>query len=431
MQEENKLCTEYDKLLASAQIEFDGKTLTLAQLAPYHQNDDAGVRKASYDARGDWFDGNKARLDSLFDELVKIRGEMARKLGYPNFVQLGYYRMTRNCYDAAKVAKFREGVKRYIVPVVQRLKAEQAKRIGVERLTLYHDAYEFSDGNAKPIGTPEQIFEAGKRMYHELSDDTAQFIDAMLEDELFDVLTRPGKSGGGYCDSLAAYDAEFIFANFNGTSDDIDVLTHEAGHAFAGYCAHGVFPYSLREYTYETAETHSMSMEFLTHPWMELFFGAQTKKYLYSHTASALTFLPYGCMVDEFQHIIYENSDITPDERNKLWAKLESEYRPYLDVSETPFYREGRRWQAQSHIYERPFYYIDYCLAQANALAFWQMDLSDHESAWATYRRFVGYAGTKTFTELVEASGLPDPFEPSTMEHLAETALAWLESNRV
>jgi M3 family oligoendopeptidase len=391
------------------------------------------VRKSSLDAKGEWFNQHRERLDQIFDELVKLRTEMAKKLGYKNYIELGYYQMTRNCYDAPTVKKFRDAVKKHIVPVVGKLIEAQAARIELpgKRLSMYDVALEYPDGNAKPQGTPDEIFEAGKKMYHELSTDTAEFIDFMLENELFDVLTRPGKSGGGYCTDIPMYKSPFIFANFNGTSGDVDVLTHEAGHAFASFCGRDIKPLALQEYTYEIAETHSMSMEFFTHPWMELFFGSETAKYLYSHTASALVFLPYGCMVDEYQHIVYENPELTPAERNNAWVRLESEYRPYLDFSEAPFYQEGRRWQAQSHIYERPFYYIDYCLAQTNALSFWTLDLQNHSKAWETYRRFIGYAGTKTFTDLVDVSGLPSPFTEQTLADIAQSAATWLEANKV
>ena len=427
LQEENRLSTEYDKLIASAQIEFDGKTLTLAQLGPYHENPDRSIREASLRVRAAWFMGHAEKLDSLFDELVKVRTRIAKTLGYDNYIQLGYYRMQRLCYDRAKVEKFREGVLSYIVPVAQRLKAEQASRIGVETIKVYDDLCEYLDGNAKPTGTADDIFAHGRKMYNDLSKNTAEFMDFMLENELFDVLTRPGKSGGGYCHYIAAHKSPFIFANFNGTSGDIDVLTHEAGHAFAAYAARDIYPSVLGNYTSETAEVHSMSMEFFTWPWMEGFFGAQTKKYRLSHLSGALTFIPYGTMVDDFQHRIYENPDMTPAERNALWLELESRYRPYLDLKDFPFFGEGRRWQAQAHIYEMPFYYIDYCLAQTAALSFWAEDRENHEQAWGKYCRLVGFAGTKTFSALLADAGLPSPFLPETLKTITDAATNWLE----
>ena len=427
LQEENRLTTEYDKLIASAQIEFDGKTLTLAQLTPYHEEPDRTVRENSMRARADWFMSNSERLDSLFDELVKVRTRIAAALGFENYVQLGYYRMLRVCYDSAMIAKFRDGVTSHIVPIAVRLKAEQAKRIGVDTIKIYDDPFEYPDGNAKPIGTVDEIFEHGKKMYHELSSDTAEFIDFMLENELFDVLTRPGKSSGGYCTQIDEYKAPFIFANFNGTSGDIDVLTHEAGHAFAAYVTRDMTPSDLREITYETAEVHSMSMEFFTWPWMEGFFGAQTEKYRHSHLSSALEFIPYGTMVDEFQHHIYLRPEMSPMERNKLWLELEKKYRPWLDIEGFPFYGEGRRWQAQMHIYQNPFYYIDYCLAQTMALAFWAEDQKDHAIAWSKYRRYAGLGGRMNFVESNADAGLPSPFEPDTLKTVADAAVRWLD----
>jgi M3 family oligoendopeptidase len=430
LQEENKLCTEYDKLLSSAQIEFRGKTYTLAQMGPFHEDTDRAARKEAREAVTAWFMEQRETLDRIFDDLVRLRDSIAKKLGYASFTEVGYYRMQRNCYDEKMVDVFRNEIVKHIVPVSERLKAEKAKRIGVERITVYDDALEFLSGNAKPQGTPDEIFAHGKKMYTELSAETAEFFDYMLDLELFDVLTRKGKSPGGYCYSIAGLRMPFVFANFNGTSGDIDVLTHEAGHAFAGYRAFDIYPSDLQEYSSETAEVHSMSMEFFTWPWMEGFFGGQTGKYRYSHLAGTLTFLPYGTMVDEFQHIIYANPGWTPAKRNECWLELEAKYRPYLD-QDFDFYREGRRWQAQMHIFERPFYYIDYCLAQTMALAFWAESQGDFRAAWDKYVQFVDFAGTKTFTDLVAGAGLQSPFTEGCLKTVASAAVEWLDKNPV
>ena len=427
LQEENALKTEHNKLIASAQIDFDGKTLTLAQLQPYYENSNRSIRKAAVEAAAKWYMGYAEQFDSLFDKLVKIRTKIAKKLGYENFVQLGYYRMQRNCYDQDMVANFRKGILEHIVPIVTALKNKQAKRIGVDTIKTYDQSFEYPDGNAKPIGTADDIFAHGKKMYHELSEETAGLIDFMLENELFDVMTRPGKSAGGYCHYIPQYKTPFIFANFNGTSGDIDVLTHEIGHALAGYTARDIYPSALRYYTSETAEIHSMSMEFFTWPWMDGFFGEQTDKYYNSHLSGALSFLPFGAIGDEFQHIIYQNPDMTPAERNQLWLKLESKYRPWFDLTDTPFHGEGRRWQGIMHIFERPFYYIDYCLAQIMALSFWAENQSNPKQAWEKYMRLIGFAGAKTFVDLIANAGLPTPFEAVNIKAVADVATEWLE----
>ena len=427
LQEENRLVTAYTKLLSSAQLDFDGKKLNLSQLAPYEQSTDRTVRKAACETKSGFFEAHAEELDELFDQLVKVRTKMAHTLGFASFVELGYARMGRNCYTKEDVAAFRAQVKRHVVPLASRLKRTQAARIGVETLCVYDDPLWFPDGNACPTGTPEDIFAHGREMYHTLSPQTAEFFDFMMANDLFDALPRPGKAPGGYCTSFSAYQSPFIFANFNGTSGDVDVLTHEAGHALAAYMARGMRVGELRNPTIDACEIHSMSMEFFAWPWMEGFFGAQTAKHLYAHLADALCFLPYGVIVDAFQHIVYETPDMTPAQRREAWLELERAYRPWLGDGGIPYYKEGRRWQAQAHIYEHPFYYIDYCLAQTVALTFWGEMQTDRPAAWEKYLKLLQMAGTRTFTELVAGAGLPSPFDSKTLTDVTGAAGAWLE----
>jgi len=381
LQEENKLVSEYIKLIASAQLDFEGKKLNLSQLRLYMESPDRDIRKGAYKKRTEFFEENKDKLDDIYDKLVKVRTKMAKKLGFENFVELGYIRMGRNCYGPKEVAAFREQVKKYMVPLSQKLNEKQRERLGLKKLTFIDNLLYFKDGNPKPKGTPEEIFKAGKKMYDELSDETSEFFRFMLENELFDCLSRKGKAAGGYMTYIPDYKSPFIFANFNGTSGDIDVLTHEAGHALNGYLAKDIEIREYRTATMETCEVHSMSMEFFTIPWMELFFGNRTEEYKYMHLASAINFIPYGCAVDEFQHEVYMNPDITPNERKELWKRMERKYQPDLDYEDDPFFGKGGRWQAQTHIYSSPFYYIDYCLAQTCALQFRNLMAEDYQAA--------------------------------------------------
>ena len=317
---------------------------------------------------------NGEKLDEIYDRLTALRDRMAKKLGYENFIQLGYYRMNRNSYDKNEVEKFRAAVRKYLVPLAAKIYEEQAGRIGKPYPLSYADtALEFRSGNPKPQGAPEDILAQGRKFYHELSEETAEFIDFMYEGELLDVLSRKGKAGGGFCISLPDYRAQFIFANFNGTAHDVEVITHEAGHAFAGHICRDIVPMENRQPTLEACEVHSMTMEFFAWPWAEGFFGQDTKKFLYSHLSGALTFIPYGTMVDHFQHLIYERPEMTPSERHEVWRELTGVYMPWIRLGEIPFYGDGHAWQRQMHIYERPFYYIDYCLAQTVALQFWAL----------------------------------------------------------
>ena len=427
LKEENKLGSEYERLLASAEIEFEGKTYTLSQLSPLmFDADDRDIRMKAYAAGNDWRLKNVEKIEDIFDKLVNIRARIAEKLGHDDFVETGYYRNGRNSYTKEMVEDFREGVVKYIVPIVSRLKEEQKNRIGVEQVKPFDIDYMFSDGNAKPVGTPEEIFAHARVMYDEMSPSTKEAWNFMQDHNLIDVLTRPGKSGGGYQSMIQAYGAPFIFANFNGTVGDVDVLTHEVGHAWAYYVNRDIFPEKLQYAPEDIGEIHSMSMEFFAWPWMEGFFGASTEKYYYTHLANSLTFLPYGVMVDEFQHRVYENPNMTKNDRNQLWLDLEAKYRPYLNVENIPFDEEGRRWQKQSHIFTDPFYYIDYVLAGIVALIFWAKSRQNYGEAWEKYEKLTRMSGTKTFVELLEDANIPSPFVADNLKLVADEVLEFL-----
>ena len=431
-QETNKLETAYQKLIASAQIDFDGDKHTISQMQPYKQSADDEVRRTAWIAEGNFYKENSKELDEIFDKMVTLRTAMAKKLGYDNFVKLGYLQMTRNCYSPSDIEKFRKAVVKYIVPVADRLYKEQAQRTNMEYpLSFADSALKFHNGNPCPVGSSDDVIETGRKLYHELSDETTEFIELMLRDELMDVLSKKGKAGGGYCTSFPDYKVPFIFSNFNGTADDVEVITHEAGHAFAYYMARNIIPSSMQSPTLEACEIHSMTMEFFGWRKSDEFFGNQAAKFRYSHLFEAITFIPYGTMVDHFQHIVYEKPEMTPEMRHKEWARLLGIYMPWLKLDGSPFYGEGHGWQRQMHIYENPFYYIDYCLAQTVALEFWTIMQNSHEDAWSRYMRLVSKAGTQTFTQLLETAGLMSPFEEDALQEVSSAAVKWLDENKL
>ena len=386
-------------------------------------------RLAAWKAEGAWYMSHAEKLDSIYDELVRLRDTMGKKLGHEGYVPLGYDRMQRNCYTNEDVEAFRKAVVKHIVPLADAVYRRQAERLGKAYPMNYADnALEFRSGNPKPQGTPDDILSAGRKFYHELSGETAEFIDFMYDNELLDVLSRKGKAGGGYCTTLGSYNCPFIFANFNGTSGDVEVITHEAGHAFANFTGRFIVPSECQWPSLEACEVHSMSMEFFAWPWAEYFFGSDARKFRYTHLSGALTFIPYGTMVDHFQHLVYEQPDMTPAERNDAWRELTAIYMPWMKLDDIPFYGEGRAWQRQHHIYESPFYYIDYCLAQTVSLQFWAEIQKDSKAAWEKYMAYTRPAGTKTFKELVAGAGLDSPFGEEAMKTIAEAAGKWLEA---
>jgi M3 family oligoendopeptidase len=425
---ENKLSTEYDKLIASAQLDFMGEIRNLSQMRPFMESRDREIRRSAAGKVMSFFEENEKEFDRLYDELVKVRDSMAKKLGYPNYVPMGYARLSRTDYDAEMVANYRKQVYESLVPLSEELKERQRKRIGVERLTYYDEPLEYVTGNANPKGDPAWIIENGKKMYHEMSPETGAFIDFMTERELMDLEAKKGKRSGGYCTVIADYKSPFIFSNFNGTSGDIDVLTHEAGHAFQTFMS---MDHKLPEYkfpTLEACEIHSMSMEFLAWPWMENFFKDEVEKYKFSHLAGALTFIPYGVAVDEFQHFVFENPNATPDERKSAWREIEKKYLPSKDYEDNDLLNRGGYWFRQGHIFSSPFYYIDYTLAQVCAFQFWVRSREDREKAWEDYLRLCKAGGSMSFLKLVELAELDNPFVDGTIERVVGPIKAYLDS---
>ena len=428
LQMENDLTTEYDKLIASAQIPFEGGVYTLSQLSPFKTGADDAQRLAAWKAEGGWYKEHQSELDRIYDELVDLRDTMGKKLGYKGYTELGYYRMGRNCYGKADVEKFRAAVRKYLVPVAESIYQEQAKRLGKTYPLSFADAaLSFRSGNPRPCGDAEHILAHGQNFYDELSPETSAFFRMMRERELLDILSTEGKAAGGYCCTIPDYDVPFIFANFNGTQHDVEVVTHEAGHAFEAYLNAWRVP--MDDPSMEACEVHSMSMEFMAWPWAEGFFGKDTRKYLYSHLAKALTFIPYGTMVDHFQHVVYEKPDMTPAERHGVWKELLGVYMPWMKLDgDIPVYSEGEGWQRQLHIYQSPFYYIDYCLAQTVALEIWALLQKDRKEAWERYMAYTRQGGSEVFTTLLKNAGLESPFDENCLRTVCETAKSWLDN---
>ena len=432
-QQFNALVSKYQQVYGGALVELDGKQLTIPQLGPYKEDLDPAVRRAAYEAEAGYFDAHRAELDELYGQIVQNLNQQAKVLGYKDYSELSYVRMNRIGYGAKEIKAFRDQVANDVVPLLQKVMAMRAKRTGIEHPAFTDLPVMFKDGNPKPIPGYQARMDAARTMYHELSPETAEFIDFMQDNELFDVESRPGKMSGGYMTSLPSYKAPFIFANWNNTSGDVDVLTHECGHAFEGYVAERdpKVPADLECPGMESAEIHSMAMEFLTAPWHHLLFGKDTEKYALLHAEDSFLFLAYGCIVDEFQHRMYQNPDLTPDERNAVWLELEHKYRPWIDFDNLPFYGRGAGWQRQLHIYECPFYYIDYCLSTMAALQFFLLSLKDHKDAWERYLKLVRRAGLASYTELMQTAGLKVPFEDGSIKAIAQQMGQWIAEHQV
>ncbi|MFM7544425.1 MAG: M3 family oligoendopeptidase [Ignavibacteria bacterium] len=427
--EESKLTQRYAEIFASAKIEFDGETYNLSSLEPKILSTDRNTRKRAQQTRFGFIGSHAEELDSLFQDLVKTRTSAAKKLGFNSYTELAYKELGRTEYNPEMIAGFRDQISRVVVPLVHEFKKDQSSRLGLDYLTIFDEGLLFADGNPNPQGEPDWIVDQASAMYKELSPVTDTFFSMMRENEILDLVTRPNKSVGGYCSSFPKYGIPFIFSNFNGTTHDVEVLTHEAGHALQNYLSSKHKPLEYRWPSYEAAEIHSMSMEYITWPWMKNFFGDQTNKFKYAHLVKSIQFLPYACAVDEFQHWVYDNPEAQPKERLEFWKTMEKKYLPWRAYEDMPEGSEGRVWQFQPHIYRTPFYYIDYALAQICALQFWVKSRENKEEAMKDYLHICEIGGSKTFLDIVKSGNLKSPFASNTIQDIIQVAREWISEH--
>lgn len=422
-QEENSLTGQYSRLTANGKAEYNGQMVSRSSLTAESESPDREVRHRVSDALARSWETQREELELLFDRLVQNRDAQARMLGFENYVPLGYLRMSRIGYTPDDVRCFRDQVKQYIVPIAAKLHRQRRTRLGLDHMYGFDSSVFFPEGNPVPLGDDRFCLEMTREMFARLSPETEEFINFLLENGLYDVEAREGKFTGAYCAQFDAYRCPFILADFDGTSENAYVMSHEGGHAFYFYLKRGE---KIRErgcYTSEMAETHAMSMEFFLAPYMELFFGDRADDYRKMHLENAVMRIVYQCEQDEFQEIIYRNPKLTPKERNKVWEKLEKEYFPFREYTEEEKQRIGSRWQKIPHTYLWPFYAIDYGLAQVCALEYAQWMQEDFNAAWKSYLTFCESSGNMNFAEAVKTAGLGSPFEEGCLEKL----MIWLD----
>ena len=411
MIEDNKLGSKYNEIMGGAQIEFRGETLNLSQLGKYTQDNDRDTRREAAKALDKWLGEHDQELGELYSKMVLNRDKMAKKLGFKNYVELGYLVMNRYDYYPKMVANYRKQIEDSVVPVCNKLYKAQMKGLGIKNPQYYDYNVSFKTGNPLPAGNKDYLVKEAQKMYHALSKESGEYFDFMVNHELLDLEARAGKQPGGYQCTFPLYKSPFIFSNFNGTSGDVDVLTHEGGHAFQAYLTMDIKIPEFRNPTLESCEIHSMSMEFFAWPYAKGFFGKDDTKYRYSHLSSAIEFLPYGITVDEFQHWVYEHPTATHEERCAKWKEIESRLTPHKKFDECPTLNKGTWWLRQGHIFTSPFYYIDYTLAQVVAFQFLLLDQKNHEKAWKKYVKLCKCGGKYPFCELLEKNKLKNPFE--------------------
>ncbi|MEM7759417.1 MAG: M3 family oligoendopeptidase, partial [Cyanobacteria bacterium P01_A01_bin.40] len=424
--EESKLINQYVQLLASAKIEFQGKTLNLSEIRKFTQDSDRQVRHDAEQAKWHFFGQHQSQLDSLYDQLVKLRHQMARELGYENYTALGYKRMQRIDYNEQDVANYRQEVVAQVVPLAQKIIAQKASKLNLEQVKFWDESVYDLQGNPEPQGDYDWMIKQAQGMFDNMHPELGHFFSLMVAGNFVDLKTRANKAGGGFCTGFPTEGMPYIFANFNGTKGDVEVFTHEMGHAFQGWQSREL---PLLDYlwpTLESCEIHSMSLEFLTWSQMEKFFAEDASRFREIHLAESILFLPYGCAVDHFQHLVYANPTATPQERNQMWQEMEELYLPWRDYGDLSYLLQGGLWQEKQHIYCMPFYYIDYTLALCCAMQFWIKAESNYELALEEYIALCQRGGNAPFRSLTESANLVSPFTSGSLQDVVAKAQNFL-----
>lgn len=427
---ENQEQSKYVNLISSAKIEFNGNTYSIPQMGKFTSSMDRETRLKAFSKVMEFYAIHDEEIGQIYSDMIKTRTKIAKKLGYENFVQLGYDRMSRLDWNPSDAKIYREKILKYIVPLAEKIASDQKDRLGYKDDMRFADyAIFYKTGNPTPKGSPEELIEQARKMYSEMNPIASKYFNFMVDHGCMDLVSKPGKAGGGYMDYLPSLNTALIFSNFNGTSGDVDVLTHEFGHSLQGFL--GASETDIPTYRtpgMECAEMHSMSMEYLTYPWMKYFFKEDTDKYLYQHLCDAITFIPYGCIVDAFQTYCYENPNMTHEERKTYWRYLEKEYIPHREYSDNAFLASGGYWERQHHIFENPLYYLDYTIAQVVSLEFFEESLVDHKKAFEKYLAFDKLGGKYPFRKLLKEANIRNPFDGDTLKEVAESTMKYLDS---
>jgi M3 family oligoendopeptidase len=429
LQKENALATQYNDIMGNAKGMYRGQELQITKFDPLMTSPDREVRKDACAGYWGFFSQNESKLADIYDQLVKVRTKIAKALGYANYLPLGYARLGRSDYTPEDSAKYREKIHKYLVPLSESLFARQIKRIGIKDPKYYDYYLKFSSGNPKPVGTPDQLVKDAKKMYKQMSPVASKYFNFMVSHDLMDLVAKDGKIPGGYMTYIPDLKSSYIFSNFNGSSGDVEVLTHEFGHSLQGFLSADIKAPELRSPGYECCEIHSMSMEFFAYPWMKLFFKKDEEKYRFVHLADGINFIPYGVSVDEFQEFAYTHPEATQEERKAAWRAIEKKYLPHKIYGEdNPFLESGGWWMRQLHIYVDPLYYIDYTIAQVGAFEFFVESLTDYQKAFDKYIRYSTLGGTLPFRKLLAASDIANPMDEGTIENLIPALQKYLDS---
>jgi len=413
----------YGMITGQMSVEVNGKAYTLQQASKFFESHDRSLREEVYRKIAERRYADKDKLNDLFSQLVSKRNQEALNAGFDNYRDFKFKQLGRFDYTKEDTFRFHESVKLHVVPLVNKIYKHKKEKLNVDHLRPW-------DLEAEPEGTaPLTPFQTGKELldktiecFTKLRPFFGDCLRKMNEMKHLDLESRSGKAPGGYNMPLAESGAPFIFMNAAQSMHDVTTMVHEGGHAVQSFLTHSLELSSFKDYPMEIAEVASMAMELFSMDHWEVFFdNKQDLKRAKEHQLErVITIFPWIAVIDKFQHWIYENPNHTLEERSEKWMQIFKEFGDdVVDYSGLEKYIENG-WQKQLHLYEVPFYYIEYGIAQLGAIGLWKQYKSDPEKALDNYVNALSLGGTKTLPELYEAAGLKFDFSPENIKSLME-----------
>jgi M3 family oligoendopeptidase len=408
----------YTRIFATATVMWRGERHPFSFARKAMHDPDQRERHAAHRSKVEYVQRHEDELQAIFDEARTLRTRMAVNLGLGSYTELRYREMERFDWSPREAASVRAAIRDHVVPLTHELRQRQAAAQGS---TLVHPADEEiwpDQPQAEMIVEVDGQIEAATEMFGAMGEEFSGAWDLLVSEDLIDLPARAGKGTGAFCTSFAYEGVPFVFCNSVGTPEDVKTLVHEFGHALQGWRSRDIVPVHMRSPTLEACEIHSMTLELLVHPFMATFFGSDADAFKLEHLRSTLLQVPYMAAIDEFQHEVYAMG-LDAAGRGDLWERLAGEFLPGFDWSSEPWLARNR-WLTQLHVFQYPFYYLDYALARLVSWELWLRSLDDRDGAIATYLELCSLGGTKPFRQLVTEAGLGDPFDGAVIERTVQ-----------
>ena len=435
--EEFKLSSEYDEIIGAQTVTYQGKEYTVKQLEPLYLLPDRAVREQVYRLGAERQLADREKINELWTRMMKLRGEIARNAGLPDYRAYIWKTLHRYDYTPQDCYSFQAAIEQEVVPAMRRIRLRRQDRLGLDRLCFWDEAVDpFGRAPLKPYQTALELEQKASAIFHKVDPQLGKYFDEMRRQGMLDLENRKGKAPGAYCISFDMSRQSFIFENAVGLHDDVQTVLHEAGHSFHNFESFHLPYHQQLTVGMEIAEVASMAMELLAAPYLTVDQGGyyspkDAARARIEHLESLLLFWPYMAVVDAFQHWVYENHEAAsqPENCDAKWATLWERFMVGVDTTGLEDHvRTG--WQRKMHIFQVPFYYIEYGLAQLGAMQIWRNAIQDQAGAVAAYRRALALGGTAPLPALYAAAGVKFAFDAGTlgeMVRLAEGVIADLE----